>query len=417
MRAEIIAVGTEFLTPFFQDTNSLFLTSGLNGIGITVAFKTIVGDDDDDLSEAVVTALRRSPLVLAMGGLGPTEDDRTREVLARVLRRKLVFRREILEGIRMRFKARGLRMPAANRKQAYVIEGAEVLDNPHGTAPGLWLVEGDRRIALLPGPPRELKPMFGDHLRPRLESLGKGRVVRRTLRLTGIGESLMESRMREIYRSLPPNVELTTLAAPGDLSIHLSAWEESPGDEGARVLDRIRERIRRRFGPLVYSVGEENLEEAVGRLLHDAGRSVSCAESCSGGLLSHRLTNVPGSSGWFRESVIAYTNAAKRRLLGVPASLLEKHGAVSGPVAKAMAEEIRRMSSSDFGLGITGIAGPGGGTAGKPVGLVYIALAHAGGTVVRQNRFFGGRTQVKFQSSQKAMDLLRSHLTKKVKKR
>jgi nicotinamide-nucleotide amidase len=410
--AEIIAVGSELLTPYFTDTNSLFLCAGLNEIGITVSFKTIVGDDEKDLAEALTTALRRSPLVLAMGGLGPTEDDRTREVFARILKRKLVFRGDVLDAIRARFGRRGLAMPPANRKQAYAIEGAEILGNPNGTAPGLWFDDGRRRIALLPGPPRELEPMFENHLRPRLASLGRGRVIRRTIRLTGIGESLMESRMRDIYKGLPAGVGLTTLAAPGDLSIHLTAQAGDGEDAAGRRLDRLVKRILRRLAPWVYSTGGENLECVVGRLLGEAGQTVSAAESCSGGLLSHRLTNVPGSSGWFLESVVTYSDASKRRRLGVPSSLLERHGAVSGPVARAMAEGIRRRSGSDFGLGITGIAGPAGASPRKPVGLVYIALSHPRGTALRRSNFIGGREQVKFQSSQKALDLLRSHLTK-----
>ncbi len=416
MRAEIIAVGTELLTPYFQDTNSLFLSEGLNDLGILVSFKTLVGDEEEDLAEAIKTALRRSSLILAMGGLGPTEDDRTREVFARVLGRRLVFRKDVFAGIRDRFRRRGRSMPVANRKQAYIIEDAEIMDNPHGTAPGLWLDHGRSRIALLPGPPGELRPMFEAHLRPRLAPLGRGRVVRRTIRLTGIGESLLESRMRDIIRSLPPGIGLTTLAIPGDLALHLTAREGDGLDDTDRRLDRVRDRIVRRFGPLVYSTGGESLEETVGRLLGETGRTVSCAESCSGGLLSHRLTNVPGISKWFLESVIAYTNAAKTRRLKVPAILIRRHGAVSGPVAKAMAQGVRRASRSDLGLAITGIAGPGGGSVRKPVGLVYTALSHAKGTVVWKDLFYGGRQQVKFQSSQRALDLLRSYLTKKRKR-
>jgi nicotinamide-nucleotide amidase len=412
MRTEIIAVGSELLTPFFQDTNSLFLTERLNDLGLGVSFKTLVGDNDSDLRQAIRTALGRSTLIIAMGGLGPTEDDRTREAFARALGRKLVFNARILAGIRQRFKRRGLRMSATNRKQSYVIEGAEILENPSRTAPGLWIETPGRRIALLPGPPHELKPMFDHHVLTRLRSFVKGITIRRIMRLTGIGESLMESRIKDVYSGLPPGVTVTTLASPGDLAIHLVYQGNAPASVAAPLLDTLQKRITSRLGPWIYSTDGESLESVVGTLLKGKGLTLACAESCTGGLLAHRLTNTPGSSAYFLESAVVYANRAKVRRLGVPRSLIEEHGAVSAQVARAMAGGIRRTAASDYGLAITGIAGPDGGTARKPIGLVYVALARAAGVSVEKNVFWGGREQVKFQSSQQALDILRKDLIK-----
>jgi nicotinamide-nucleotide amidase len=417
MKTEIIAVGSELLTPFFQDTNSLYLTERLNDLGLGVSFKSLVGDDDSDLRETIRTALGRSSLVIAMGGLGPTEDDRTREAFARALGRRLVFNARILAGIKQRFKRRGLRMSATNRRQSYVIEGAEILENPNGTAPGLWIETPGRRIALLPGPPHELKPMFDNHVLPRLRSIVKGTTMRRIMRLTGIGESLMESRIKDVYGDLPPGVKVTTLASPGDLAIHLVYQGNAPASAAAPLLAALQKRIALRLGPWIYSMDGESLESVVGTLLREKGLTLACAESCTGGLLSHRLTNIPGSSAYFLESAVVYGNRAKIRRLGVPRALIEEHGAVSAQVAKAMATGIRRTSDSDCGLAITGIAGPDGGTARKPVGLVYVALARAAGVSVEKNVFWGGREQVKFQSSQKALDILRKDLIKIPKKK
>lgn len=411
MKTEIIAVGTELLTPDFQDTNSLFLTAGLNAAGIEVAFKSVVGDDSRDLACALRTALGRADLILCMGGLGPTEDDRTRETLARVLGKKLLFRKEIAARIRERFRRRGLRAPAANLKQSYVIDGAETLDNPNGTAPGLWLAAGRRRIALLPGPPREIRPMFESHVLPRLERRGGATVLRRVIRLTGLGESAMEMKLKPVYAIVPPGVGVTTLASPGDLSIRLTAPVKGPVEAAEARLDRIVRAIDRALGPYIYSRDGSSLEAVVGGLLRSRGLTIACAESCTGGLIASRITDVPGSSAYFLESAVTYGDRSKTRRLGVPKALIERHGAVSAAVARAMAAGIRRTSGAGLGLAVTGVAGPGGGTASKPVGLVYIALARARGTAVTRSLFFGSREDVKFQSSQKALDLVRKSLT------
>ncbi|HYA48240.1 MAG TPA: competence/damage-inducible protein A [Burkholderiales bacterium] len=412
MKTEIIAVGTELLTPFFQDTNSLFLAERLNDLGLSLSFKTIVGDADADLRRAVRTALGRSRLVIAMGGLGPTEDDRTREAFAAVLGRTLVPDARVLAAIRARFRRRGQPMAAANRKQALVIEGAEVLPNPNGTAPGLWLETSRHRIALLPGPPHELRPMFDNHVRPRLAPLGKGVALRRVLRLTGIGESLMESRIRDIYPGVPARVTVTTLAAPGDLAIHLVYHGPGPLSRAASALHPLEKKVLARLEAWIYSTDGSSLEAVVGQRLKEQGLTLACAESCTGGLIGHRLTNIPGSSAYFLESAVVYSNRAKTRRLRVPASLIEKHGAVSAAVARAMAAGVRETAGADFGLAVTGIAGPDGGTPRKPVGLVYMALAGPRGTAVEKALFSGGRELVKFQASQRALNMVRKALIK-----
>jgi len=410
MKVEVLAVGTELLTPHFQDTNSLYLARRLEEVGLRLSFKTVVGDDAADLARAARTALGRSGLVIAMGGLGPTEDDRTAEVFARVLGRPRAFKPDVLKTIRARFSRRGLKMPATNLKQAYIIQGAEVLENPNGTAPGQWLTDGRRSVALLPGPPRELEPMFEASVLPRLRSRAAGVLARRVLRLTGLGESLMESKIRTIYGRLPGGVELTTLASPGDLAIHITCVSRTGRGSAEKKVAAVEKALRRKVGPFIYSSRGETLEEVVAGLLTIKRRTLACAESCSGGLLAHRLTNVPGSSAYFLAGIVAYGNAAKTDLLGVPRSLLLRHGAVSAPVARAMADGARRRAKATYGIGITGIAGPTGGTAKKPVGLVYISLAGPGRVEVRKHLFFGGRKEVKFQSSQRALDLLRRRL-------
>jgi nicotinamide-nucleotide amidase len=416
MKTEIIAVGTELLTPDFQDTNSLFLTAGLNAVGIEVSFKTVVGDGERDLARALRTALARSGLVLCMGGLGPTEDDRTRETLAKVLRRRLVFHREIEALIETRFRRRGLASPPSNRKQCYVIEGAEILENPNGTAPGLWLSTRRNRIALLPGPPREIRPMFERHVLPRLAGLRRSPILRRTIRLTGLGESAMESLLGPVYGALPPGVSVTTLASPGELSIRLSSSGPGRREEAQARLDGAVGAIERVLGPYIYSLAGESLEAVVGALLKEKGLTIACAESCTGGLIGHRLTDIAGSSAYFLESAVVYGNEAKTKRLGVPKALLMKHGAVSAAAARAMAAGIRATSGADIGLSVTGIAGPSGGSPGKPVGLVYIALARARGVSVVRSLFFGRREDIKFQSAQRALNLVRKSLTKPAKK-
>jgi len=408
-RVEILAIGSELLTPHYQDTNSLFLTQQLNDCGFEVSFKTIVGDDWENLLLSISLALGRAGLILAVGGLGPTADDLTRQAFAKVLRRKLVLDKEVMRRIRSRFEQRKMSMPASAIKQAYVIEGAVSFPNRKGTAPGQWLEAGTKKIVLLPGPPHELKAMFEEFVRPRLEAQRRGYLARKTLKTTGLTESKTESLISDLYpRS--SDVKVTLLASPGQIEVHLVAFSAESHTLAEKKLDRLKKRISARLRDYVFSEDGQELEEVVGELLRGRKETLAVAESCSGGLLGHRLTNVPGSSDYLLEGVIAYSNDAKTSLLAVAPSLLAKHGAVSLEVARAMARSIRLRAGSDYGLAVTGIAGPAGSTPRKPVGLVFIALDSPEGTEVWKNLFLGSRQQVKFQSAQKALDMLRRRL-------
>jgi nicotinamide-nucleotide amidase len=412
-RAAIIAVGSEMLTPSKVDTNSLFITEQLNLLGIQVAFKSVVGDDRGDLEVAVREALARVDLLVCCGGLGPTDDDLTRPVVADVVGRPLVEDESISSRIRARFQGRGLEMPEINRRQAMVPDGARVLANPNGTAPGLWIEHGDRIVLLLPGPPRELKPMMTSVADGLLrERAGGMSLVRRVIRVTGRSESHVEEAMQPLYagwsRARVP-IAATILASLGQIELHLSACCAARADAEA-ALDSAVEQVRGVMGLHVYSTDGRALEEVLGGMLADRTLTIAVAESCTGGLIASRLTDVPGSSRYVERGVVSYSNAAKTELLGVPGEMLEAHGAVSEPVAMAMAEGIRTRSRTDIGIGVTGIAGPDGGNAEKPVGMVCIAAASASGTRVRTFRFVGGREMVKFQASQAALDMVRRML-------
>lgn len=411
LRAEIMAVGSELLTPHFQDTNSLYLTQRLNELGMGISFKTIVGDDWDDLTLCIKEALSRANFLIAIGGLGPTRDDITREAFAQVLHRKLLFKEEILQKIEERFNCRGFKMPAVNKKQAYVIEGAEVLENRNGTAPGLWLEERSKIIILLPGPPQELKPMFERSVWPLLQKLRTEYTARSVLKSTGLTESKIESLISKLYPKVP-SLKLTTLAYPGQIEIHISARSKKSQDEAEKNLNKLKKTILQKLQDYVFSTSGEELEDVVGKLLRINKKNLAVAESCTGGFLAHRLTNVPGSSDYFIQGVVAYSNKTKTNLLDVPPDLIKKHGAVSLEVAQVMAIGVRRKAHSNLGVAITGIAGPTGGTQEKPVGLVYVALAWEEGSEVSKNLFLGKREAIKFQSSQKALDMARRHLLK-----
>lgn len=408
---EIMAIGSELLTPHFQDTNSLYLTQRLNELGREVSFKTIVGDDWNELTLCINDAISRSDLIIAIGGLGPTRDDLTREAFAYVLSRKLLFREELLQRIKERFERRSLEMPDINKKQAYVIEGSEVLPNKNGTAPGLWLEIGKKIITLLPGPPHELKPMFDDFVWPKLKKLKVEHASHAVLKTTGLTESEIESLIFDLYPKTP-DVKITTLAYPGQIEIHLTAHSKKSQKKAAEKNSELKEAILLRLQKNIFSQEGEELEEVVGYLLREDKKTLAVAESCTGGLIGHRITNVPGSSDYFIQGVIAYSNDAKKGLLDVPSDLIEKHGAVSYQVAQAMAQGVRKKAQADLGVGITGVAGPTGGTPEKPVGLVYVALAWREGCEVTKNLFLGKREAIKFQSSQKALDMIRRHLLK-----
>lgn len=408
-KIEILAVGSEMLTPYYQDTNSLYLSERLNDLGLEIRFKTIVGDDLEDLSAAIEIALQRSNLMIATGGLGPTRDDRTREALASVLGNELVFRADILRTIEKRFARRGMKMPDVNKKQAYIIESSVALENKKGTAPGIWIETDSNTIALLPGPPQEMKSMFENEVWPRLQAFKKYHVYRRVLKTAGLTESRIESLLTGIYHNLS-DVQITTLARPGQIALHLKSISDINISEAEQKVDQATELIREVLQDGVYTTEGEELEEVVGKSLKNMHQTLAVAESCTGGYLGHRITNVPGSSSYFLRGILAYSNQAKIDLLDVSPSSIENYGAVSRQVAEAMAAGIRKRAEADYGLSITGIAGPSGGTKEKPVGLVFTALATEKEILVEKNLFLGSRNAIKFQSSQKALDMLRRYL-------
>lgn len=412
-KIEILTIGSELLTPYFKETNSQYLTQRLNDLGIEVSFKSVVGDDKENLLRVIMEALSRSQLIIATGGLGPTQDDRTREALAEALQRKLLFHKDILEKIEERFKRRGLSMPAVNRKQAYIIEGAEALENRNGTAPGMWLGKEQQIIALLPGPPHELRAMFEEAVWPRLQKLSRLHVFRKVIKTASLTESQTETLISKLYPKTS-SLQISTLAYPGQIEIHLTGRSEKSLTQAKNQVIKLEKKILERLKDHVFSSNGEELEEVVGRLLRNQKKTLAVAESCTGGLLGDRITNVPGSSDYFLQGIVAYSNQAKINALGVKSSILKQKGAVSPEIAQAMAQEIREKAQSDYGLGITGIAGPSGGSPQKPVGLVYIALAWKNGTKIKKNRFLGNREKIKFQASQKALDMLREHLQKNI---
>lgn len=411
MKAEIIAVGSELLTSTRADTNSLFITGRLNELGIEVAAKAVVGDERVDLAAFLRQSLQRVELVVLTGGLGPTDDDVTREVVAGVLGRPLEEDAVILDEIRQRFAARGLRMPEINRRQAMVPYGARVLSNPNGTAPGLLIEHEGRIVVLLPGPPRELQPIFETVVREHLASCaGPQRLFRRTLFITGRTESHVEEVAQPVYtrwreREIP--IVTTILAAPGQIELHLTT-RASDSQRAQEELERAVKELVDVFGSDVYSTDGRMLEQVLGELLRTRGWRIALAESCTGGLVTSRLTDVPGSSDYVERGLVTYSNKAKVELLGVAPETIAVHGVVSEPVAQAMAEGVRQRACVDVGIGVTGIAGPGGGSDQKPVGTVAIAVIapNAPGRV-RTYRFLGNRAQVRFQASQAALDMTR----------
>jgi len=410
VKACILAVGSEMLTPFKVDTNSLLITERLNAIGIDVRMKAVVADDVDEIAGVVEGALAWTNVLIVTGGLGPTEDDLTREAVARVLKVALELDASILEGLRERFARRGLVMSENNRRQAMVPRGAIVLENRNGSAPGLLLSSAGTDVVLLPGPPREMTPMLDAVIRDRLAGKGGSRgLFRRTLKITGRPESEVDAVAEPIYTPwLQQDVPISTtiLAALGQIELHLTASASSAEVAGA-ALDRAVAQLSQALGPSVYSVDGRPLEAVVGSMLKERGMTIAVAESCSGGLLASRLTDVPGSSAYFERGVVCYSNRAKTELVGVPEAMLKEHGAVSEPVAVAMAQGVAARSQTSVGVGITGIAGPDGGTPEKPVGTVVVAVSAGGETKVRTLKLFGGRDMIKFQSAQAAMNMLR----------
>jgi nicotinamide-nucleotide amidase len=414
-RAAIVAIGSELLTPSKLDTNSLHITDALNRLGIDVIVKAVVGDSRDEVAHTISAMLERVDLLILCGGLGPTDDDVTREAVAAALQRPLAEDEAITTRLRERFKARGfaMPMPEINRRQAMVPAGAMVIENTKGSAPGLWIDHEGKSVVLLPGPPRELKPMLAMLVEGRLRERASGEpMARRIIRIAGRIESDVDQVLQPLYRewtaaSLP--ISATILAALGSIELHLSA-RASSSTVVEETLDAATRRVVEVIGADVYSTDGRKLEEVVGDLLVAKGWHIAAAESCTGGLITSRLTDVPGSSRYVDLSIVTYSNDAKTELLGVPAGLLTKHGAVSEPVALAMADGISVRARADVGVGVTGIAGPTGGTPEKPVGMVVVAVVTANERRCRTFRFYGEREPVKFQASQAALDMVRRML-------
>jgi len=413
MKSEIIAVGSEMLTPFRQDTNSLYVTEKLNELGVMVAFKTIVGDRRKDLVNAIRSALSRTDILILMGGLGPTEDDLTREATAEAL--AINLRRDATQVAALHARAATWRisMPSNNLKQADVLQGATLLPNPNGSAPGQWLdvtFSGYRKlVALLPGPPHECRPLFDTECLPRLRAIVPPRAIAtRTLKAAMIPESQADKLLAPIYTTYA-DVETTLLAHAGDLQITLVCAKANLEAAKERV-DELAERLEEALEDWLYSSQGESLEQIVLYYLGLRQATLAVAESCTGGLVAERVTSVPGASRAFLGGVVVYSDKLKIEMADVPAELIEQHGAVSAEVARALAEGIRRRTGATIGLGVTGIAGPTGGTEKKPVGLVHMAVADAKNTEALERTFRGDRNRVREWAAQQALDMLRKRL-------
>ena len=422
MIAEIIAAGSEMLTPFRQDTNSLYLTDGLNGLGVQVAFKTIVGDNLAHLTSAALIALSRADIVIFSGGLGPTEDDLTREAVAAALGIGLHSDNSILAALYKRFAARKMVMPSNNAKQADVLDGAAILENQNGSAPAQYLdttvLDANGKpirkiVILLPGPPKELKPLFDNKVKPRLAaSLPIRHLARRTLRMALIPESHVDARTAPIYQQYS-DVETTILAGAGEIQLHFLCAKPTLAEAQARV-DELAEKIEAEMDDAIFSSHGESLEEVVLLNLGLRNLTLATAESCTGGLLAQRLTAIPGSSRYFLGGAVVYSDALKTTFADVPAELVANKGPVSPEVARSLAEGIRSRTGASLGISITGIAGPGPGAPGpdanKPIGLVYIALADTHHTQVKEFNLPGDRERIRWWASQHALELIRHHL-------
>jgi nicotinamide-nucleotide amidase len=407
MRAELVAVGSELLGPLRVESNTLWLTEQLLDAGVEVMARHTVADDTTLLESTLRTSLARADLVITTGGLGPTADDVTREAAAAAMGRGLARSPDIVEALRSRFASFGRVMPAVNEKQGDVIEGAVVLDNPRGTAPGQRIEEEGKVLILLPGPPGEMKPLFESQVLPGLR--GAGRVLRRrVLKIAAMAESQVDELVAPVYGGVD-NPSTTILGAPGQIELHLVGRGTSPEEAEERIeslAGTLRERLRGR----IFSEDGRELPAVVGSLLVERGLTLAVAESCTGGLLSARLTSTAGASAFLDRSLVTYSNASKVEELQIEATLIERVGAVSAEVAAEMAAGARRVARADVGVGITGIAGPDGGTPEKPVGLVFIGLDGRAGTRVHRARFPGGRERVRFQATQVALEMVRRGL-------
>lgn len=404
MQADLICVGNEILTGLIENSNSGFLARRLWAAGIEVREAVVVADDKQAIQTALNRALDHSEVIIFTGGLGPTDDDITRDAVAAALDLELALNREWLEKIEQFFKRRGLKMPENNRKQALIMKGATLLKNRAGTAPGSIVKWGGKLIILLPGPPNELKPMFDDSVVPVLKDFNRGKLSRlKTLKCCGIGESTLEDRIKSLGAwDLPP----ISYVARG-YEVHLQIKGRGSVEEAASAIDEAEKRLRELLGDNIYGSDDDTLAGKVAELLIENNLTLATAESCSGGLVSNMLTDIPGSSNFFLGGMVAYSGEVKIGSLGLDRGLLEREGQVSEPVAVAMARGARKEFKSDLAVGITGIAGPDGGTAEKPVGLVYLALDSGQDCYCKKLNLGGGRLAVKERTAQMALDMIR----------
>ncbi len=415
MKAELIAVGTELLMGQISNTNAQYLSIKLAEIGIPVYHHSVVGDNFNRAKEVLAIAKNRGANVMLLtGGLGPTDDDITRDVVASFVNKEQHLSQEIVEHIRGYFTSSGREMPDNNKKQAMVIEGATVLPNPRGTAPGMYIESEGVQFFLLPGPPTEMKGMYEEQVLPilkRLQGENKQVFTSRILRTFGIGESMMEERIQDIIeQQTNPTIAPYASEAEAVLRITASAPTE---EEGLKLIKPVEEEIKVRLKSYIYGINEETLPVKVGQLLQQAGQTLTLAESCTGGLVGTMLTDVPGSSSYFLGSIVSYNNEVKKRVLGVSEEVLLQHGAVSEACARQMAEGAIKSTGSDWSISITGIAGPGGGTVEKPVGLVYIGVSGPSGTTVVERRLRGDRTQIRLRAAKNAFYELIKRLSQK----
>lgn len=409
MDAEIIGVGSELLLGQIANTDAQYISQGLSQLGINVYYHTVVGDNKDRTKKALDIATRRVDLIFTTGGLGPTMDDLTKEMVAEFLDIPLVLHQPSLEAIEDFFNKRGRTISENNYKQAYFPEGAIILPNNHGTAPGA-IVEHKRKVyIILPGPPSELQPMFENYVIPYLESKSHEKITSRVLKVYGIGESVMEEKIRDllIHQSNPT---IAPLAGPSELTLRLTAKTQR-GEDPYKLIEPIEASIRARLGDVVYGVDGDTLEGVVVDLLRESSRTIATAESCTGGLIAERITSIPGASEVFIEGMVTYSNKSKMDRLGVAQETLNKHGAVSPETAEEMVNGILRTTGADIGIGVTGIAGPGGGTPDKPVGLVYIGIGDRDGYLrVKAHNILGGRKRVQQTTASIALDSVRRML-------
>ncbi|MCR4434429.1 MAG: competence/damage-inducible protein A [Clostridiales bacterium] len=411
MNAEILAVGTELLMGQIANTNAQYISKRLPEVGVNVYYHSVVGDNPNRLKECLNLALQRSDAVIMTGGLGPTQDDLTKETVAEIFNRKLVLHQESLEKIKGFFARLHREMTPNNVKQAYLPEHCKVIENSNGTAPGCIIEEGKKVVIMLPGPPSEMIPMFENTVMPYFLQKSSYRIESRYLRVFGIGESALEDMLLDLIEK-QSNPTIAPYAKDGEVTLRITAKCEKNADAHSLLMPVVEE-ISRRIGNALYSIEDKNLEEVVGNMLIENNVSLSIAESCTGGLISGKITGIPGISRVFKSGVVSYSNEAKVNILGVRQETLDRYGAVSKETAVEMARGIRELAKSDLGLSVTGIAGPGGGTVKKPVGLVYVALAWEDGVKYKELKLWGNRERIRNVTSLHAFDMIRLHMISK----